>query len=337
MTRLLAILSALLALAATARAQTTITLRPSAAVAPGSTVLLGQISEIRGPEANSLASVEVLSRAHPQTLSIEEVRRTLNAAKVNWGQLTLTGNSCVLSVADPAAATAPASHTTQPPAPAQATDPGTVRAALSVRIAQILRAEPADLRLAFYDADSEILNLPVTQRTLEVKSTGFSDRLSLALTLYDQDHIAASKTIRVGVQVRRNVLVAAAAKRRGDILSDADFTAQSQWLGPASTPATREQALGSALKSRLAPGEIITEAHLAAPVIVNKGDQVIVRCLAGSVVVTTRARALADARDGEIVQLQAIDSPGRTFAARMDGRGRAVLVSTTTKSRRESP
>jgi flagella basal body P-ring formation protein FlgA len=131
----------------------------------------------------------------------------------------------------------------------------------------------------------------------------------------------------VGVEVRRSVLIASVAKKKQDTLGAEDFTVQTQWLGLSVRPAARAQALGAALRNRLQPGEMILEDDLAPPIAVDKGEIVTVRCVSGGIALTTRGRAMAPARDGEIVKLQALDSP-RVFSARMDGRGRAVLIST---------
>jgi len=57
---------------------------------------------------------------------------------------------------------------------------------------------------------------------------------------------------------------------------------------------------------------------------VSKGDIVMIRCVSGSVALTTRGRAMADGCDGDIVEFQALDSK-RVFRARMSGRGCAVI------------
>jgi flagella basal body P-ring formation protein FlgA len=312
-------------LTAAASGQGAIVLRGQAAVPPGEPVLLRHIALLQGADAEALGDVE-LSPPSPRggELSIEDVRSRLNAAKVNWSRLTLRGGTCRWTPA------APPPPSPAPPASEQSgpTESNSVRAAVERRIAQILQVEPTELRLSFAGADEDILKLTVTGRTLEIKPTGASDRLPLALTLYEHDRIVASKTIRVGVLVQREVAIAAVAKRRGETINEEDVTFARQWLGPTSVSTPREQVIGAAVRNRLAPGELITESLLTPAHVVNKGDQVLVRVVSGTVVLTTRARALAAAKDGEIVELQAVDGSNRTFSARMDGRGRAVLVAT---------
>jgi flagella basal body P-ring formation protein FlgA len=127
------------------------------------------------------------------------------------------------------------------------------------------------------------------------------------------------------------VALSAGAKRRGEVLRSEDIAAETRWVAPGVETCAPERVIGAAVRNRLAPGEVITEADLAPPVVVEKGDQVMVRCVAGGVAVAMRARALSDAKDGGLVQLQSVDRPGSTFEARMDGPGRAVLVATQTR------
>jgi flagella basal body P-ring formation protein FlgA len=50
-----------------------------------------------------------------------------------------------------------------------------------------------------------------------------------------------------------------------------------------------------------------------------------VHVLSGSVTVRAKARAMSNARDGELVQLK-LEGSDRPLTARMSGRGRAVMV-----------
>ncbi len=326
MKRLTAI-TILLGLAAPALAQNSISLRPAARVEAGRPVLLGQVAVLGGEGAEGLATIEVLATAPAGggTISTDELRRLLAPAKLSWGSTTLSGSACRLIVAEVAAAAAPAAR--HEPSESSSVLPDSIGEALAARIGAMVDAAPEDLRLDFAEGDRDLLDTAVAGRALEVRTVGASERMALAVTLYEGDRIAVSKSIRVGVLIRRDVCTAVGARRRGEILGDSDVTTERRWLSPAARPAPRGRVVGAAVRGRLLPGELITEQHLAPPVIVQKGDQVMVRCLAGSVVVTMRARALGDAREGETVPLESLDRPGSTFEARMDGRGRAVLLS----------
>jgi flagella basal body P-ring formation protein FlgA len=163
-----------------------------------------------------------------------------------------------------------------------------------------------------------------------------SDSLPLAITLYHGDRIVGSRTIRVGVLIRRSVLIAVAPKRRGEVVGHDDVTAEVRWLGPTAPAEDPSEIIGAAAKSRIGIGQLITLRDVMPAIAVDKGDIVAIRCLSGTVAISTRGRALADGRIGDLVQFQALDSK-RTFFARMDAPGRAVIAIGTPPALPDAP
>lgn len=311
-----------------AAGQGVIEIRPSVRSAITEPLCLEDLAVLEGAEAKALAKTVIVPAAERTvgavTLTLEQIRAALESAgRPNWGRLTLRGSRC--QVLPPAAIATPKTPESGPGVPKDAT--GTVRAAAAARIAQIARAEPGDVQLAFNPDDNDFLNQPTAGRTVEARATAVSDRLPLAITVYDHDRIVASRTIRVGVQVRRSVVIATVDKRRGDTVQREDLTEEMQWTNLSTSPATMDQLVGAVVRTKVPTGQAFTAEDVSPPIIVNKGDQVIVNCISGSVVLTTKGRALAAARDGEMVEFQALDSK-RRFTARMNGRGRAVVTTT---------
>ncbi len=326
--RLATVLATVLGLVSPALAQSTIELKSAARIKPGAAVTLADVATLSGDEAIALGHVTVLpeSASRASKLSIQDLRRTLSEQqRVNWGRITLRGSTCQLASTD--AALKPTPSLLTPKAPA-AVDPTSVRKAVSDRIARIVQADAAALKLSFDTSDEEILNLSTTGRTLEVKPTAASDRLPLAITLYEGDRIVASKSIRVGVLVRRTVVIAAVAKSRGESIGPSDVTIDEQWVGPNLKAATADAVIGSAAQGRIATGQIFGLGDVAAPLIVSKGEQVNVSCISGSIVLSTKARAMSSGRVGDVITFQGLEDK-RTFTARMSGRGRAVVTADT--------
>jgi flagella basal body P-ring formation protein FlgA len=314
----------LLFAAASSLGQSVIELRPSARVAAGAPVVVGDIARLEGEDAVVLGTVVVLEGAKAgERVTIDEVRRAVDrSGRVNWGRISLRGSACTLAAMESDARPAEA---TPAGSPAAAPDPaGTVRHAVMMRIAAVAQAPIEDLRLAFSPDDDEILNLHSAGRTVEVTPTGLSDRLPLAVRVFEGERIVRSRTIRVGVEVRREVVMGGASRRRGETIGDEDVTRGVQWLGLSARPARLDQVVGASPRMRVNVGQVVMVDDVTPQVVVNKGEQVTVYCVSGTVVLTMRARATAPARDGELVVLEALDSK-RTFQARMDGRGRAVV------------
>lgn len=330
--RLAAILAALFALTglnAAALAQSVVELRPSARIAPGAPLTLGQIAVLTGDDALTLTDVPLAPKDGDagSTISIDDVRAAIKAhGRINWGRLTLRGATCLVSRDAPDAAPAPAAPGAAPtpilpPAPIE----GTVRAAAITRLAQVLGVTPEDIKATFQPADEDVLRLPTSGRSVEIHAAGASDKLPLAITLFEGNRIIASRTIRADVQVRRTVLIAVAPKHRGDTLTADDVRDEPRWMGPTATPASRDDAIGTTVQSHLHTGDPIMQADVAPIVIVAKGEVVSIRCISGSVVLATRGRATAAGRTGDVVQFQSLDGK-RAFFARIDGKGRAVVA-----------
>lgn len=310
-----------LAAAPLARGQSTIELRPSAHIPPGTPLTLALVARLDGADAVALAGVPLPSSTGG-SLSIEDVHRAIDASgRVNWGRITLRGATCNLLGPAPE----PKSPTPAPVAPVPS-DPNSVRAAVESQMARVLRVSTDDLQLSFAPEDGEFLSTRTAGRTVEIHPTAMADKMPLRIAVYESDRIiGGERTIRVGVRVRREVLVAMVAKRRGEIIAPEDYSTESRWISPVARPATPDQIAGSAIRGRVNAGEIIDADDVAPAVAVNKGDIVAIRCVSGGVVLATRARAVTAGRDGDVIEFQALDSK-RRFFARMDGRGRAVVA-----------
>lgn len=321
---LVAFVSAAMMPAKSAHAQSTIELKSAARVATNSPVTLADVATLSGDDAIALAELEVFPPVSvPTRISIAQLRRRLeDERRINWGRITLRGSSCTVSLLDlaPKATSQPVRESPRP-----TPDAHSVQQVVSDRIAHIVQSAPQDLRLTFDEKDDEFLRLTTIGRTLEIKPTASSDRLPLALTLYEGDRIIASKSIRVEVKVRRTVVIAAASKSRGETIDASDVTIDQQWVGPNMKAASPEEVVGAAAQGRIATGQIILSGSVAAPIIVDKGEIVSVACVSGTIVLTTKARAMSSARVGDVVQFQGLDEK-RTFTARMSGPGRAVVT-----------
>lgn len=326
---------------AAARAQDEVTLRGAAEVDGERPVLLGEVADLRGPAAEALASIVVLDKWPASegwtTLELSAVKTALGASpRVNWGRLALNGSSCVVRRAAAAPAAAPAAEPAAAAEPARAeVGKSRVRDLIPARIAQLLSLDEASLRLEYEDSAAELLNTPVEGRQVEITPSGMADRVPLAVRVYEKDRIAASGSVRVAVSVKREVLVARAALKRGDVLSLKDAAIETRWIGP-TTPAAGLEDFGSVVRAgKLAPGQLIQDSDLTPAVVVRKGEMVSVSCVAGSVVLKTLARATSDARKGDVIKFESAEKPEkgrgrkdekREFLARVAGPGRAVTA-----------
>lgn len=337
MTKYLAILTSLL-VTSVACAQGTITLRPMARVGEARAITLGDVADLAGDDATRFASTVIVAATQSKPLAkgtmkvdLALVRAALKGTDIRWGKVALSGSTCEVSVV-PADASKPI------PAPLPKAGVS-VRDHVATRLAQHFGVDVRDLKLA-YDADrSGILDVPTTGRTVAATPTGRSERMPLTIRVYDGTRMVAEGSIRVGVQVRRSVLVTRGMVSRGMRITSADVLEEDRWISPLSEVAHATAVVGAAAKNRLDPGTVILARDVETPAVVRKGDLIAVDSVVGGVVIRmNNARALADGREGEEIvveqaaSLTAVDKArGKrgvpvTVRVTITGPGRAVVA-----------
>lgn len=339
-----------LAIASPACAQATIVLRDRVKLSPGtsseveasSTLTLGQIADISGGSDDDIARLSDtvvpsrLSKARASEaieVSIDEVRSALEARSggINWGRVALSGSTCRVEreVAAPKPPPPKPSGVTKPmPAPIDLAGPPTLRTMLALRLAELYSVAAQDLRLSFDPADDSVLDTPIGSSHVDLHPAAGpgTPRVPVHVSLYDHDRVVLSRVITPTAVLRRSVLTATSPIDRGDIITQSQLNQQDQWLAPGTRPSSSmEQAVGSVANTRISAGQIVAQTDISAPLVVKRGETVYVHALGSNVTVKVKARAMAPARDGELVQLK-LDGSERTFTARMSGKGRAVLV-----------
>ena len=335
------VLAAVMGCVSAARGQDTITLRSSAEVGEGK-VALKDVADLSGKAAEALGEVVVFEKwpggeASWTTLEIAAVRTTLNATpNVNWGRLSLNGSSCTVRRAVkvtevPAAVpTAETAGVTTDPSGAR------VREQVAARLAIVFAVDEKLIRLTFEDSAKGLLDLPTAGRVVEITPNGVADRVPLTIRVFEKDRIVASGTTRVGVTIRRDVLIAKAAMKRGDLLALKDAQIEARWVGP-TMPAADVADFGSVVKaSKLAQGQMILDSDLELAVVIKKGELVSVSCVAGSVILQTIARAGSDGRVGDMIKFEGTDKKKQVFLARVAGPGKAVSLAAGTDAVDES-
>jgi flagella basal body P-ring formation protein FlgA len=341
----LAVLSALGG-ASAAVAQVNITLRGSASIAPtdgARGIALSDVADLDPPtteEAFRLGEIVIAPARGAARITVSDVRGALDAAKVNWGRITLRGTACQVSINAAVApmATAPVlkpsparvglSQATPQSITSDALDSGTLKGVVSARLVDLYNVDPADLRLAFDPSDEQFLSQLVGNRRVDVQpaSTGNSVRTPVNIYIYEGDRLVGTRLVSVQALVNRTVVTARASIARGQAISLDLVEVVEQWITPnAKPPVSPTDALGQIAARGINAGAILTTADITSPIVCKRGDLVWVHVLSGPVTVKAKCRAQGQARDGELVQLK-LEGSDRLFMARMSGPGRAVMV-----------
>lgn len=315
----------------------TVTIKPGVTLENKGPVTLEMIATLDGPRALALADViiaetpdDLQSAGSPSSrmLDLRTIRDAISKEPgVNWAFISIRGRGVTLTL--PSAQPIDLGTEDVPglakPARTGLTDlpAGSVGAFARSVVRSILRVPDKDLRIVWPVRHAEFLTLPVGTQTLHVQPIGTSDRMPLLFTVYDGDRIVRTERVRAEIRVRRDVHVMSKPLRRGLEIGPADFTSRSSWVGPGADPAS--DVIGQVTSRRLEPGSIIQIGDVTPPLVIERGELIMLHCIAGAVAIKSPARALSDARDGETISVE-MESTGRRVVARASGPGTAVLV-----------
>lgn len=330
MTRILAIPFLWLAsVAGVSSAEGTVTLRTVVRVEAGAVLTLGTVAVLEGAEATALAGVVIEGRA--DAVTIEEVRDAIDGTgSVNWGRLSLVGSRCrVVRVVPSVPARAEGPGPRRPTAEAREHRAGSVGSLVLPRIAEALEIPSERLRLDLEEsgADGSILELATAGRTIDIRPVGASDRLPIGITVYEGDRLIARGMVRARAMVEREVCVSRGPIARGERIGAETFVAERRWLPLSARVLAPGEAIGRIARSRIGADEVISLQDAALPVAIGKGDQAVIHCISGSVILKLRARAMSDGAAGDVIEFTGLDGKkGRVIRARVEGPGVAIAT-----------
>lgn len=332
---LLVAIGALIATALTLRADT-VALRSAVRLAdPGAPVTLGMVADLDGSDAARFKNLVLVAnpsqdagRDGELTLDVARVRAALDAARVNWARIMLSGSKSVIRLPRAAAPTLTAEPTpeTSDYEIVDTTALPTVRVAVAQALADRFGVEPGSLKIRFDPGDAPLLAMHADGRRIDARpiASDISTKAPVAATVYERDRIVASGTVRAEVLLSRDGVTLTRAIRKGGQIGPDDAKPERVWVAPGFSPSPPVEVFGATARQRLTPGQIVRADDLESPVVIRKGDLVVAHCMSGAVVVKTPARAMADARLGELVECR-VERSKKSFVARADARGRVVI------------
>ncbi len=322
-----------------------IRLRPSVVLPGGAPARLADIAELEGADAQTLGEhiiapdpFGLASRNGRPWVEIElkDVRGSLEAAGVPLSRHALSGSACTIRfIVEAGSKPGPAAEDTrsrsdEPRVIATAGVP-TVRARVAEALAEWFGVSGQDLRLGFDERDRELLDRAELGRGVLVRPATLpgSSRLLVDVRIMaapGSPNVLEGRTIRVEAQVQRTALVLRQDVRRGAEITP-DMVGESRlWMDPSGAPPATSMAeiAGCKARTRLAGGSVLRTDQIESAVMIRRGEMVTVHCIRAGFEVQARARAKADARLGEAVELR-LEGSKETFRARVEGPGRATM------------
>lgn len=318
----------------------TITLRPVVRVdAATSRITLGDIATLDGPTAAALAPTPILELTRDAgtwtPIDVARVREALKArTDLDWSALTIHGLCTQVRRLDPPKPAPDAAPAEPEPESATPTEPN-VRLAIAQRLTDMLAVDPDHIRLRIEDRDQKGLSTSTIGRIVDIQPLGSGDRIPLAVRVYEGESLVLNTTLRVQAEVLRRVAVATGSLRRGQPLEASDFIIEERWLGPTDRPIDPDAISGKTVRQRVNPGQVIGLDDLQPPVVVRRGELVMVHCINAGFVVKVTARALTDGREAEIIQFETLEPDRRerrVLVARMAGPGTAIASALDTQA-----
>ncbi len=290
---------------------------------------LGDLARIEGLQADALGSLSIdpgaeIAQGRWSTITLDSIRaRLAEAAAINDGSLIVTGTDIqVTRLGVPTKTHAPAQAD---PTPLQADTGPVLRDHIERWLYARLNTTPDTTRIQYADRDRSLLATPTAGRIVQISELGRSDRMSLHIVIYEGERIIVDDTLRFDVQTQRPVRVARAQIRRRAAISEETTVVETRWLAPTEPIADPTACLGQVCRTTIDPGSILLASMLEPPIVIERGEIISARSLAGSVSVSMSVRARSDGKMGELIELESRDRSQR-FTARVAGPGQAVIV-----------
>ncbi len=318
-------------LANESRGDVAVTLHAAARIDAGAELRLRDIATVTGSAFIAELPIDADTQQPGRlTLTVDDILRTLDAHGVGRAAAVVRGDRCTVIVRGRESPTRAEAPPTPPEADPPAADGRTVGDHVRAAIERSLGVSGPSLRLHFDPDDADQLARPTTGLTVDVHATGLGRRTPVRATIYHADGSIEVMRVNVGVQVQREVArLTRPLPRHAEIEPD-HLTISREWLAPDEPHIEPGVATGQRLRRPLAAGDRLTDASVEPPIVIERGDIVMVHVVSGSVVLRQESRALESGRVGQRIRLEPI-SGGRSFRGAVEGPGRAVIMTSHTR------
>ncbi len=305
----------------------------SQAVVTGDDVTLRDVCRLTGFSSDNVErfSELIVGDAPPaggsSVLSIDQVRRTLEAAGANMASVVVKG-ATVCNVTRPKRLDNPRSPSNGT-APAEPSPHRMLRDAVHALLTAELGRPGTRVEVRFGHVDDQVLNLSEPEYTFDIRRTSGQ---SFGLIGLEVNVIADGKSVQtvpmlVEAVLTKPVVVAARAINLGQTIGDADVRVVEMSFTRADDTGLSDTAavIGQRAKRYIPAAEPILVRYLEPVPLVKRGQVVDVYSRFGGVAVTTAALALEEGAYGDVVALRTTDRNRKKFTATVAGMGRVEI------------
>lgn len=197
------------------------------------------------------------------------------------------------------------------------------------QIPQLLDLPPNTLRIRFSAKDAQALQRDATTLSVQVEPIGRPSLgdLPLRVKAYDAEKRVVLLTIRPQVEQQITAVVAVTPLRRGDRVTREDIMLQTLWTSREYPAACDDptQVVGQEVKHPVAENGVVQHDDLLPATVIHRGEQLTLRCQAGTLVVQTLVRAMGDGAVGDVIRVRS-DRLRQTFAVRVTAAGEVSML-----------
>lgn len=304
-----------------------------------SCVYLRDVAELEGSHAKALGDTvleDLDTDTFATTITLAQLRDTLNDHGVNWGTLSLRGYAAchVTRLApDPEPiTTAPLPTVTNPMDEIGLATPITLRQRVIELIERFAGVQQDQLRITFSDRDAPALEQSAWQDRYEFEPLASAPlgRIPIVIRRYRDNRVIETLRITADVTRRYMAAVAVGSIGRGQTFAPSDVEIREVYLDTTHNEPIIDlsSVIGQTSSTILRPGATIHPHHLRSPVLVQRGELVTVRCISGGLVIKTVGRAAEDGTRDQLIQIRS-GRTRQTYAARVTGRQEVTSGSIT--------
>lgn len=310
---------------------TTVELRSTVRISFDEPVTLGQISTIAGDQSELLDGLvieDLLTDTDEPWMKVGlDALRALIAEQpnLNEGSVVVRGGEVSIRRLSEQLKLAPRSDGSVESHTEEMIDGPVVRDHIDRWVRDRYKIGDDLFRMNFRDHDEPFLKTSTSDRLVEIREISRNGRTAIRVIVLDSVTVAAERALIFDVEIFRSVLIATERVNRGKILDATKIMTERRWVRPDEFAALKEDAIGMAMCKTVNPGQMIQSQHIEFPVVIRRGDIVSAKSISGSVVVTVRGRAKANARLGETIEFESMNGQN-SFRAKANGKGRAVIL-----------
>ncbi|MEM9660968.1 MAG: flagellar basal body P-ring formation chaperone FlgA [Planctomycetota bacterium] len=319
-------LIAVVLVASGVHAQTTITLRAAARLDADSRPTIGDVAVVTGDSGPGLLPLDASPNGTGRsTVTVGDIQDLIDAEGIPRSQITVRGDACVVLWRTPAVPAADPSPSLAVPQAASLPAGRTIRDHVRASIERSLRLTGDSLRLRFDPADRAMLDRPTAGLTVDVHATGLGRRTPIRITLYNTSGRIETLRLRVGVQITRETARAIRSLPRGHSITASDIAVSNEWLHPDEPHIEPAVAIGQMLRRSIGAGDRLTDGTVEPPIVIERGDIVMVHVVSGAVVLRRESRAIESGRVGQKIRLEPL-AGGAAMTAVVEAPGRAIIA-----------